>query len=62
MIIFEKFGAHQPLKRHPGFELGEDRRPAAPGPWPRRIKAHVLAAERLHGDDTTRARPEDQRC
>jgi hypothetical protein len=65
MILYEKFGQHQPLNR-------QDERYAKEGvplslstladqvgagcavlePILRRIEAHVLAAERLHGDDT----------
>ena len=66
MVMFEKFGTHQPLNRQrdryaregrgdqpvdarrPGRRL---RRGAATAPL--LIEAHVLAAERLHGDDTT---------
>jgi len=58
MIVFEKFGQHQPLNRQAD-------RYALEGvtPWGvslrgadairRLVEAHVMAAERLHGDDTT---------
>ena len=66
MILFEKFGQHQPLNRQSRalcprrrraqpFNAGRSGRGlcrrAAAAPCPDR--AHVLAAERLHGDDTT---------
>ena len=66
MVLFEKFGAHQPLNRQrdryarEGVELGlttladqVGASTAALMPLFRLIEAHVLAAERLHGDDTT---------
>ena len=66
MLLFEKFGQHQPLNRQAerfareGVPLSlstlADQVGAATSalmPLYRRIEAHVLAAERLHGDDTT---------
>ena len=66
MIIFEKFGAHQPLNRQAeryargGVPLSLSTLADQVGgvatvlaPLVERIEAHVLAAERLHGDDTT---------
>jgi transposase len=66
MILFEKFGQHQPLNRQAeryareGVPLSlstlADHVGAcavALGPIHDRIEAHVLAAARLHGDDTT---------
>ena len=66
MILFEKFGQHQPLNRQAeryareGVPLSLSTLAdqvgaccAALAPLLRRIEAHVLAAERLHGDDTT---------
>ena len=66
MILFEKFGQHQPLNRQAeryareGVELSlstlADQVGAVTGllePLQALIEAHVLAAERLHGDDTT---------
>jgi transposase len=66
MLLFEKFGAHQPLNRQrdryarEGVELSLTTLAdqvgacaAALAPLHRLIEAHVLAAERLHGDDTT---------
>lgn len=65
MIIFEKFGQHQPLNRQAeryaregvplslstlADQVGD--RVHALDPIFNRIEAHVLAAERLHGDDT----------
>ena len=65
MILFEKFGQHQPLNRQAeryareGVELSLSTLAdqvgacaAALAPLHDRIAAHVLAAERLHGDDT----------
>ena len=65
MILFEKFGSHQPLNRQAeryareGVEFSlstlADQIGActsALAPLHRLIEAHVLAAERLHGDDT----------
>jgi transposase len=64
-ILFEKFGQHQPLNRQveryarEGVELSLSTLAdqvgacaAALAPLHDRITAHVLAAERLHGDDT----------
>jgi transposase len=66
MILFEKFGQHQPLNRQSeryareGVELSLSTLAdqvgacaAALRPLHALIKRHVLAAERLHGDDTT---------
>jgi transposase len=66
MILFEKFGQHQPLNRQAeryareGVPLSlstlADQVVAgcvALDPIFKRLEAHVLAAERLHGDDTT---------
>jgi transposase len=66
MLLFEKFGQHQPLNRQAeryareGVPLAlstlTDQVGAACAvlkPLLERIEAHVLAAERLHGDDTT---------
>ena len=65
-ILFEKFGQHQPLNRQSerfareGIELSVSTLADQVGacatalePLHRLIQAHVLAAERLHGDDTT---------
>jgi transposase len=66
MILFEKFGQHQPLNRQ-SERYGREGVPlslstladqvgagcAALEPLLRRLEAHVFAAERLHGDDTT---------
>lgn len=66
MVLFEKFGAHQPLNRQrdryarEGVELSLTTLAdqvgactAALMPLFRLLEAHVLAATRLHGDDTT---------
>jgi hypothetical protein len=66
MILFEKFGQHQPLNRQAeryareGVELSLSTLADQVGaccsvlaPIFKRIEAHTLAAERLHGDDTT---------
>jgi transposase len=66
MVLFEKFGAHQPLNRQRDRYAREDvdlslstladqvgACAAALMPLYMLIEAHVLAAERLHGDDTT---------
>ena len=66
MIMFEKFGQHQPLNRQceryalEGAPIALSTLADAVGavaaaidPLRRLIEAHVLAAERLHGDDTT---------
>jgi transposase len=66
MILFEKFGQHQPLNRQAeryareGVPISLSTMADSVGssyaalePVLRRIEAHVLAAERLHGDDTT---------
>ncbi|MDA9453817.1 hypothetical protein XI00_06005 [Bradyrhizobium sp. CCBAU 21359] len=66
MVLFEKFGQHQPLNRQ-AERYGKEGVPislstladqvggctVAPTPLFRRLEAHVLSAERLHGDDTT---------
>jgi transposase len=66
MILFEKFGQHQPLNRQSerykreGIDLSVSTLADQVGacttvlqPLHALIKAHVLAAERLHADDTT---------
>jgi transposase len=66
MILFEKFGQHQPLNRQAdryareGVPLSLSTLADQVGgccavlaPLLRRIKRHVFAAERLHSDDTT---------
>ena len=66
MIVFEKFGQHQPLNRQAeryareGVPLSLSTLADQVGgvtsvlaPLLERVQAHVLAAERLHGDDTT---------
>jgi transposase len=66
MIVFEKFGQHQPLNRQAeryareGVELSLSTLADQVGavtellkPLHALIEAHVLAAQRLHGDDTT---------
>src|SRR6202165_2550783 len=66
MILFEKFGQHQPLNRQAeryakeGVPLSLSTLADQVGagcavlePILRRFEAHVFAAERLHGDDTT---------
>jgi transposase len=66
MILFEKFGQHQPLNRQAeryaleGVPISLSTMADAVGsscamlaPLLRLIESHVLAAERLHGDDTT---------
>jgi len=66
MILFEKFGQHQPLNRQSsryareGIDLSVSTLAdqvaictAVLQPLHALIEAHVLAAERLHGDDTT---------
>ena len=66
MIIFEKYGQHQPLNRQAeryareGVELSLSTLADQVGavtallePLQALIEAHVLAAERFHGDDTT---------
>ena len=66
MILFEKFGQHQPLNRQ-AERYGREGVPlslstladqvgactAVLMPLFLRLQAHVMAAERLHGDDTT---------
>jgi transposase len=66
LILFEKFGQHQPLNRQSeryrreGIDLSVSTLADQVGsctavlqPLYALIEAHVLAAERLHGDDTT---------
>jgi transposase len=66
MILFEKYGQHQPLNRQSeryareGVPLSLSTLADQVGaccavlaPLLRRVEAHVFAAERLHGDDTT---------
>jgi transposase len=66
MIMFEKFGQHQPLNRQAeryaleGVPIALSTMADAVGsvctvldPLRRLLEAHVMAAERLHGDDTT---------
>jgi transposase len=66
MIMFEKFGQHQPLNRQSeryaleGVPIALSTMADAVGsvctsldPLLRRLEAHVMAAERLHADDTT---------
>jgi len=66
MLLFEKFGQHQPLNRQ-AERYGREGVPfsvstladqvgagcAALDPLLERVEAHVFSAERLHGDDTT---------
>jgi hypothetical protein len=66
MLLFEKFGQHQPLNRQ-AERYARERVPLALStladqvgagcsalePLLKRVEAHVLGAERLHGDDTT---------
>ena len=66
MIVFEKFGQHQPLNRQAeryaleGVPIALSTMADAVGsvcaalaPILRLVETHVMAAERLHGDDTT---------
>ncbi|TPW28111.1 IS66 family transposase [Pararhizobium mangrovi] len=66
MLLFEKYGQHQPLNRQAErfaregvalstSTLADQIGAAATALMPlyRRIEAHVFAAQRLHGDDTT---------
>ena len=66
MILFEKFGQHQPLNRQveryalEGVPISLSTAADAVGagcavlePLLRLVEAHVMAAEQLHGDDTT---------
>ena len=66
MILFEKFGQHQPLNRQveryarEGVPISLSTMADAVGlscaalkPVLKLLEAHVMAAERLHGDDTT---------
>src|SRR5580698_5274508 len=66
MVLFEKFGQHQPLNRQAeryareGVPISLSTMADAVGascvaldPLLRLVEAHVMAAERLHGDDTT---------
>ena len=66
MLLFEKFGQHQPLNRQ-AERYGREGVPfalstladqvgagcAALAPLLKHLETHVFAAERLHGDDTT---------
>jgi hypothetical protein len=66
MLLFEKFGQHQPLNRQ-AERYGREGVPlslstladqvgagcAALEPLLRRVERHVFAGDRLHGDDTT---------
>ena len=66
MVLFEKFGQHQPLNRQ-AERYARERVPlslstladqvgagcAVLAPLLRRVERHVFTAERLHGDDTT---------
>jgi len=80
MILFEKFGQHQPLNRQAeryareGVPISLSTLADQVGacttvlqPLFDRIQAHVLSAERLHGDDTTvpvlaKGRTDTSRC
>src|SRR5215208_3513483 len=66
MLLYEKFGQHQPLNRQTeryaleGVPISLSTMADAVGacctvlePLSRLLEAHVMAAERLHGDDTT---------
>src|SRR5450432_859723 len=66
MVLYEKFGQHQPLNRQAeryaleGVPISLSTAADAVGacctvlePLLRLLEAHVMAAERLHGDDTT---------
>ena len=66
MIVFEKFGQHQPLNRQAeryaleGVPIALSTMADAVGsvcaafdPLLRLVEAHVMASDRLHGDDTT---------
>ena len=66
MILFEKYGQHQPLNRqaeryaHEGVELSLSTLADQVGhcavalaPLVERLRSYVMRAERLHGDDTT---------
>ena len=66
MLVFEKYGRHEPSKRQAERYAREGVEPslstladqvgavaAALAPPHALIEAHVMAAERLHGDDTT---------
>ncbi len=66
MLVFEKFGQHQPLNRQieryarEGVPISLSTAADAVGaccavlaPLSRLLEAHVMASERLHGDDTT---------
>jgi transposase len=66
MILFEKYGTHQPLNRHSeryareGIDIDVSTMADHVGasavvlaPLYELIRSHVLGAERLHGDDTT---------
>jgi transposase len=59
MILFEKYGQHQPLNRQSeryareGIDLSLSTLADQVGRCAVALQAHVLGAERLHGDDTT---------
>ena len=66
MLVFEKFGQHQPLNRQAeryaleGAPIALSTMADAVGavcsalaPLRRLVEAHVMAAERMHGNDTT---------
>jgi len=66
MLLYEKFGQHQPLNRQTeryaleGVPISLSTAADAVGacctvlePLLRLLEAHVMASERLHGDDTT---------
>ena len=66
MILFEKYGQHQPLNRQSeryareGIDISVSTLADQVGactfalaPLTQRLEAHVFAAERVHGDDTT---------
>jgi len=80
MILFEKFGQHQPLNRQveryarEGVPISLSTMADAVGlscaalkPVLKLLEAHVMAAERLHGDDTTvpvlaKGKTDTERC
>src|SRR5256884_6964614 len=80
IVMFEKFGQHQPLNRQAeryaleGVPIALSTMADAVGsvctaldPLQRRLEAHVMAAERLHADDTTvpvlaSAKTDTRRC
>ncbi len=52
MILFEKFAQHQPLNRQ-SERYAREGIDLSLSTFADLVEAHVLAAERLHGDDTT---------